>query len=257
MTEDLRKQQLLQRLDAIGDSLARTGHGLALLGLGSVGMELARLDAYSDLDFFVIVAPGYKMHFVTNLDWLSAAHPLVYTFKNTPDGYKVLFADGIYGEFAVFEPDELAHITFAPGRIVWQAAGFDATLCTPVARSAPAKPLDAAWAVGEALTCLYVGLTRYRRGEKLSAERFIQHYAVDRILELTPLVEPEQPALRDVFSNERRYEQRFPTNAALLPQFVQGYDRSIPSAKVILAFLEQHFAVNVAIKATILALCEE
>ena len=38
--------------------------------------------------------------------------------------------------------------------------------------------------LGEALTNLYVGMAREKRGEKLSAMRFIQGYAVDRLLEL-------------------------------------------------------------------------
>jgi hypothetical protein len=46
---------LLYRLDEIGKSLEKSGHALALIGLGSVGLELERLDQYSDLDFFVIV----------------------------------------------------------------------------------------------------------------------------------------------------------------------------------------------------------
>jgi hypothetical protein len=43
-------QHLLDRLDAIGRSLEASSHALALIGLGSVGLELAQLDAHSDLD---------------------------------------------------------------------------------------------------------------------------------------------------------------------------------------------------------------
>jgi len=42
-------RDLLTRLDNIGRDLAQSDHALALLGLGSVGLELDRLDAYSDL----------------------------------------------------------------------------------------------------------------------------------------------------------------------------------------------------------------
>jgi len=45
-------QILLTRLDDIGRSLDSTGRALALLGLGSVGLEADRLDQFSDLDFF-------------------------------------------------------------------------------------------------------------------------------------------------------------------------------------------------------------
>ena len=115
-----RPDDLLQRLDAIGRSLAHSPGALALIGLGSVGRELERLDEYSDLDFFVIVESGDKPAFLADLAWLAAAHPLVYRFRNTIDGYKFLYADGIYGEMAVFTPDELLTAAYAPGRLVWR-----------------------------------------------------------------------------------------------------------------------------------------
>ncbi len=254
-TQEPFNNRILERLAAIGDSLAATGQAYALLGLGSVGQETARLDAYSDLDFFAIVREGYKARFIQNLDWLEAAHPLVYSFRNTADGYKTLYADGIFCEFAVFEPHELAAIPFAAPRIVWQHPDFDATVCAPRHLPAPPQPRDMAWLVNEALTNLYIGMGRYCRGEKLSAARFIQHYAVDRILELAPLLETEQPALRDNFGPERRFEQRYPGVAALLPDFVAGYAHSPEATLAILRFLEQHFTINAALKAQILTLC--
>ena len=69
-----RTEALLKRLDDIGVSLAQTGQALALIGLGSVGTELDRLDDYSDLDFFAIVKAGHKTQFINNLDWLSNVH---------------------------------------------------------------------------------------------------------------------------------------------------------------------------------------
>jgi hypothetical protein len=237
--------RLLQRLDEIGRSLARSEHALALIGLGSVGDELDRLDEYSDLDFFAIVEATYKSRYIQHPDWLYDVHPIAYLFPNTADGYKLLFKDGIFCECAVFEPHELRTAAFARGRIIWQRADFDATLAEP--RPQPAsRPHSLEWLIGEALTNLYVGLGRYRRREKLSAQRFIQHYAVDRVLELIARVETETPAQRDVFANERRVEQRYPIETRHLPQFVPGYDRSPQSAAAILTWLEQHFDVNPA-----------
>ncbi|HZG84863.1 hypothetical protein [Paenibacillus sp.] len=88
---------LLQRLDEIGKSLERKGGVLLLLGVGSVGIELERMDEFSDLDFFVIVKPGQKERYIDQLDWLEEVHPLAYSFRNSDVGYKVLFEDGIYG----------------------------------------------------------------------------------------------------------------------------------------------------------------
>jgi hypothetical protein len=89
-----------------------------------VGIELERLDTYSDIDFFVIVKPGFKPRFIDQLDWLEAVHPLAYSFQNTKDGHKILFEDGIYGEFAIFEEQEMTSIAYSAGRIVWQDALF-------------------------------------------------------------------------------------------------------------------------------------
>ncbi len=247
------KETLLHRLDAIGQSLSQTGKALALLALGSVGQELDRLDCYSDLDFFAIVRPGSKIAFITDLTWLSAIAPIAYAFQNTTDGYKLLFDDGIFCEFAVFEPDELAGIPFSPGRIVWQADGFDTTVLTPPS-PAPKKQHDKDWLIGEALTNLYIGLGRYHRGEKLSAARFIQGYAVDRLLELVAHIETPRSGYQDSFDNARRFEQRYPQTSPQLPQFISGYENSLAAARAILSFLDGHFDINPAMRQEILAL---
>ena len=250
-------QRLLERLDAIGRALEASGHGLALLALGSVGTETDRLDAYSDLDFFAIVRPGYKHAFLDTLKWLAAVYPIAYQFKNTVDGYKVLFDDGIFCEFGVFEAAELPGIAFTPGRIVWKAPEVGDAIALPALSAADARPRSRDWFVGEALTNLYVGLGRERRGERLSAARFIQGYAVDRIVELAVLLDEEQPASRDRFVPERRFEQRFPGLAPYLPGFMQGYDRNVESAREILRFLEEHVDVNPALREAILDLCDD
>jgi len=249
-------QALLERLNAIGDSLRQSGQALALLALGSVGEETARMDAYSDLDFFVIVRPGALGRYLEQLDWLEAIHPVAYAFKNTDIGYKVLFEDDIFCEFAIFEAQELATAVFSPGRLVWQAEDFDPTTLKPT-HPPPVSNRAVEWCVGEAVTNLYVGLGRYRRGECLSAARFIQGYAIDRLIELAANIEDEQHVLRDVFAPERRVEKRFPNLAQHFADFMQGYDRSIESALAILAFLEAHFEVNTEIARRIRQLAGE
>jgi len=241
-----RSKLLLSRLDEIGAALSRRDGALALLGLGSVGIETDRIDEFSDLDFFAIVAPGHKAAFLGDLGWLSDAAPLVYAFRNTVDGFKILFADGIYGEFAVFEPGELGSIPFAEGRIVWKAEGVEDAIRIPVRAPSRRGAPDRDWCVGEALTCLFVGLGRFRRGERLSAQRLVQHHAVDRIIELAELIESGMPGSADPYSTDRRFETRFPSVAGNLVRFVQGYERTPESALAILEFLEARFEVNAA-----------
>ncbi len=253
----MKKTELLrQRLHDIGRSVSRTGGGLAVIGLGSAGLEGHRLDDFSDLDFFVIVDDGFKARYLERLDWLSSLIAITFQFRNTVDGYKVLFADDVFCEFAVFEPAELPSIPFAPGRIIWKRPHVDDSIALPVHR--PASPGDRSveWLLGEALTNLYVGLCRYHRGEKFSAAKFVQQFAVDRVVELITMKTAPAPGDADPFSPERRLELRFPGLATLLPGFVQGYDRTPESAEAILNYVCREYAVNEALAATIRSLCK-
>lgn len=247
---------LRARLAAIGESLERSGQALALIGLGSVGLELERLDEHSDLDFFVVVEPGRKALFLDDLDWLRAIAPVAYSYRNTVDGHKLLYADGVFCEFAVFTPDELRRVPFAPGRIVWRRPGVGDEIAVPVTRSPAAAPASNEWLLGEALSNLYVGLGRFRRGERLAAARLIQFHAVDRVLELAARREPEQAARRDPFAPERRLEQRLPQVARELPTFLPGYERSPAAARAMLDYLEREFEVDAAMAAAIRRLCD-
>lgn len=247
--------ELLDRLDAIARGLATQQDALALIGLGSVGLERERLDAYSDLDFFVIVDAGCRRRYLDDLAWLESAGQIAYAFANTAEGYKALYADGILCEFAVFEPELLRTVPFAPGRVVWKRADVPESIGHPATVPATSASRSADWLVGEALTNLYVGLGRERRGERLSAMRFIQGYAVDRIVELAARLETAQPVAADPFTPERRFEQRFPGLASEAAGWLQGYNRNRDSALAILAFLERHAPVNTAMAAAIRALC--
>lgn len=240
-----RTELLLQRLDEIGKSLERKEGALLLLGVGSVGIETERLDDYSDLDFFVIVKPGYKDRFIDRLDWLEEVRPLAYAFKNSELGYKILFEDGIFGEYAVFEEEELADASYTEGRVVWKDPLYGNTGIAKPSNPIPSLKKDSLeHPLNEALTNLYVGLGRYARGERLSAMRFVQGYAIDRILSVLHLLEPEADYDPDPFGNERRLEKRFPRFAEIVGDMLQGYDRVPESALRILEFIEGVYPVN-------------
>ncbi len=246
--------RLLGRLQAIGESLRDTGQApQALIGLGSVGLERERLDAWSDLDFFAIVEPGHKARFIDQLDWLHAAHPLVWHFRNTADGHKALMADGVFCEFAVFEPQDLDGIPFAPGRVIWKREGVDDSIATPRRAMPGPRTTDETWIVGEALSCLLVGLQRWHRGEKLSAARFVQSHALDRLIELDAL--RSRPTAGDPFNTERRLESRQPRLAQELPRLVPGYAQTPAAAVAMLDALRTRGAqLNPAIVQRIRAL---
>lgn len=247
-------KQLLERLDAIGRSLSLRPYTLALIGLGSVGLELERLDIFSDLDFFVIVESGHREDLLNDLSWLQFGDPPAFVFRNTSDGYKCLSVDGQFAEFAVFEQPHLASIPFSPGRVVWKRADVSARLAIPELESVSA-PIDLDWQTDEALSNLYVGLQRFQRSERLSAMRFVQVYALDHVLAIVNSVELAAAGSQDPFSPERRVELRYPQLSALLERATGGTTATPASALAQLEFLEQRIAVNASMAAAIRALC--
>lgn len=239
---------LENRLEQIGQSLAQSGEALALLGLGSAGKQRSRMDEYSDLDFFAIVRNGYKHKYVEDLFWLARCYNISFAFRNTADGYKLLFEDGIFCEFAVFEHHELEHIPFESGQVIWAENGFDTKILEPKNMQGRYQRSDNPdWIIGEAVTNLYVGLCRYRRGEKLSGMKFVQSFALDRVIDLIHIQNQPSHEMADPYMPDRRLESRFEFTESLLSSFCQGYEKTAESALAQLNWLEAHFSVNQAI----------
>lgn len=232
-----------ETLERLGKRVSRDPNVLCLLGLGSMS-ELHRMDQFSDIDFFLIVEEGTKRRFLESLDWLEV-ETIVYRFANTNDGYKILFANGVYAEFAIFEPMELRQATFVKGRIVYRREDFNPILAEPVAPPAP-RSVDIHHVVNEALTNLYVGLQRERRGETASAFLFIQVYAATSIMHTFPTLFQETANDIDPFGIDRRIEFRFQEASAILSKIRQGTIRNVASASEALCFLQSHFPINQA-----------
>src|SRR6184192_2382054 len=95
-------RRLLQRLDDLADVLVHRGDALALIGLGPVGLDLDRLDQHSDVDFFAVLEDAAKQRYLDSIDWLEELCAVDFSFPNSVDGRKVLFADGLFAEYAVF-----------------------------------------------------------------------------------------------------------------------------------------------------------
>lgn len=251
-------QVLLDRLACLARVLSARDDALALLALGSVGAETDRLDAWSDLDFFVVVRDGAKGRYIAALDWLGAACPLSWHFQNTVDGHKALMTDGVFCEFAVFETHELSRIPYAPGRFVWRREEVEEALSHP-RQSLPARH-SPDWLVGEALSNLIVGLQRHARGERLAAMRMIQVHSLDRVLELLEQREAPPPrdarSARDSFNVDRRIEMRSSQVAQALPVWAGGYERTVLAALALLTVLETHAAVPADVAEHIRGLAE-
>ncbi len=253
----MKEKRLFKRLDELAAALAKREHTLAFMALGSVGLEQERADEFSDLDFFVIVEDAYKQKYIEDLSWLSGVCPLSYTFKNTIDGFKVLFEDGIYGEFAVFGETDMPDVTQPNGRLIWKKESYQYADLTKMKGKIPQiKSSDPDFAINEALTNLYVGLQRTLRGERLSGYIYIESYALNRILSIVHHYEKENPILEDVFGVERRFEKHYPEFSRKLPKMLSGYQNIGLSAQSMLNYLESIYPINQRMKLEIEQLIE-
>jgi hypothetical protein len=240
----------LRRLDHLAEHLSRDAGVQAVLGLGSAGVETGRFDEHSDIDFFLVVDDAEtKSRYLAQPAWLGGfGGQVAYSFVNDRNGRKALFDDGLFVEYAIFTPPELASLPFAGARVVWSRPAF----VLPPTNRPPVASIDTVeFHVNEALTNLYVGLHRHLRGEDLTAMRFIQVYAVDRILalvRLSPTTVLDQP---DPFEATRRIESAQPAAALPLADMVPGYAHNVHAARRTLAWLTEHYETHPAIVAAI------
>lgn len=253
----LKEKRLFQRLEDLASILSKEKNTLALMALGSVGVEKERVDEFSDLDFFVIVEDEYKQKYIDDLSWLNEACPLAYQFKNTKDGFKILFEDGIYGEFAVFGENDMPYVTQPNGRLVWKKESYQYEDVTKMKGKIPQiKSDDPDFAINEALTNLYVGLLRTLRGERLSGYIYIESFALNRILSIVHHFEKDDPILEDVFGVERRFEKHYPEFSKKLPKMLSGYQTVGLSAQTMLNYLDSIYPINKRMKLEIEQLIE-
>jgi hypothetical protein len=104
--------------------------------------------------------------------------------------------------------------------------------------------------LNEALTNIYVGLHQELRGERLAATRFIQSFAVDRVIALLNLT-TQAGHRRDPFEASRRVEQAYSPDVLPLAAMVPGYEHNWSAARFTFGWLCQRFTVDPAIAAAI------
>jgi len=233
--------KLTQRLEELADSLKKRQTCIGLLALGS-NAELERLDEWSDLDFFVFVEKDCQSLYLANLDWLEECGPLSYVFRNTKDGHKIMWEDGVYAEYAVFELDMMDDIPYSKGTFIFKRDGVNLSESSLLPLPNPYQTIQ--YASNEILTNLYVGLLRYHRGEVLSAFRLIQVHAIDRIIAMSHLIYPSQSEHVDLFALERRVEKRHPKLVELFNKSILGYEHILVSAQIILDYIKTITELN-------------
>lgn len=241
----------LTRLDRLAAHVATDPHVQAVLGLGSAGAETHRFDDHSDIDFFLVVdTTETKDRYLQDTSWLQGfGGQVVYSFVNDPNGRKALLADGLFLEYAVFTPDQLAALPVVRARVVWSRGHYDPPAGAAVPAATSIDTVD--FHLNEALTNLFVGLHRELRGEQLAAMRFIQVYAVDRVLSLVRLDPATSLDHPDHFEASRRIERASLPGDLPWHRMIPGYTDNLGAARAVLAWLTARHDADPVIVAAI------
>jgi hypothetical protein len=235
-------QIVRETIEILSNAAKNSPHAIALIGAGSAGAEIGRMDQYSDIDFFLIVEDGFSAGFINDNSWFGRDLPIVFAFRDTDHGNKALLENGVFLEFAIFTQTELAQNGIPGLRTIWSKSGFllpDLSAKQPTVR-------EVSYYVDQALSNLLVGALRLRRGERLAALAMIERYALTNLLRAYRV--KNNLAIQDPFNIERRAEQALGVDFTAL---VQGYERLEDSLEKILAFAEENFEVNASIAQSI------
>jgi lincosamide nucleotidyltransferase len=187
---------------------------IGLVALGSMADIDYPPDRWSDHDFFVITDSGAQEEFRTDLTWLPDNDRMVFWFRETEHGLKVVYESGHLLEFAVFDLSEMHFAKVDRYRVLIDRGDIGSAMQRIAARTAfeaEKAVADDRLVFGQFLTNLMVGVGRYRRGEILSGDEFIKRHALNHLLTLINKYVPSPSGnLLDRLVPSRRFEFVYP-----------------------------------------------
>ena len=181
---------------------------LGLVFLGSSAAH-ARVDKYSDQDFFLIVSEGTGESFRQDLRWLPNHENIVLSPRETAHGLKVLYSSGLVLEFAVFEDRELELSAANDYLVALDKTDIAERMAKIALRSVPAA-FDPESGFELFLSLVVIGVGRARRGEQIAADQHIKSYAVEKLLQVIRALLPKPDARFDSLNAYRRFEFDYP-----------------------------------------------
>jgi hypothetical protein len=202
------------------DAARRDPDVLGVILAGSTA-DASRRDLWSDHDFLWVVKPGTQERYRQNLSWMPDSDQIVLRYRETAHGLNVIYDYGHLAEFAVFDPEEVYLMKANDYSVPVDKADIAERMKTVERKSAP-EPLDKVGAVEHTLQLTFVGVSRYARGEKISAHTFVRFWALRRLLQVLPaVIQPPDAARLDTLDMFRRVEQVMPELAAQIDRLLR------------------------------------
>ena len=184
---------------------------LALIALGSMASEEYR-DQWSDHDFWVITIPDAQKTFLDNLSWLPDYRDIAIALRQATQYYTVLYREGHIAEFAVFDIHQLAQGKLNKYQLLFDKQNIHEQIQQISDKTAAQQStVDTPFEFGNFIVYLWVGLTRYWRGEKMSSHKYLTQYALDALLSLIVThIPPQNENIVDSLDARRRFEVAYP-----------------------------------------------
>ncbi|HYV44889.1 MAG TPA: hypothetical protein VFA20_08510 [Myxococcaceae bacterium] len=204
-------------LRALVERVAGDPRVVGVVALGS-SSDPAAVDAWSDHDLFLVVAPGAQEAFRNDLSWL-APGKVLHAFRETAHGVTAILEGGHLVELAVFDPEELAVARVSRYRVLFDRGGIAGRMEAVARASEGARGesgADDAWLTGMFLSGVLVGGGRARRGERLAGRAALAG-AARRLMVLIARHVPGAGGL-DPFDPHRRFERAYPSIGAEIDQ---------------------------------------
>ncbi|VAW42957.1 hypothetical protein MNBD_CHLOROFLEXI01-2550 [hydrothermal vent metagenome] len=239
----MKKAAYEQYSEQLRQKLTADPRVLGLVALGSMAQQDYQPDEWSDHDFFVITIHGVQEDMRQDLSWLPRAEEIIFHFKETEHGMKVLYADGHLLEFAILNEDELQVARLNRYRVLLDKVELTSNLAELMlstedfvaqSRRSPNH------CFAELLMNILVGVGRHARGEYLSGRQFIKTYALSHLLKfLREHDSAENVQLLDNLDLLRRFELVFPGLGAEVNEILEK--ESLTAAEELLAMAVREF----------------
>ncbi|KAF0225281.1 MAG: hypothetical protein FD133_659 [Erysipelotrichaceae bacterium] len=205
-----------QLVNTLKNGLLKNEDFLAFLVFGSVSKR--KNDRYSDLDFLVIAKPESITSYTEDLGWLEKILPIETFLREGIDNYKVLFKNGLIGDFGVASFHHYQEYPHEKGVVIFQREGLDL-------ESSNYQILPETWPLdhwlNQFLFSSYIALGRYLRGEKICAFRMINGDAMTSFLHLMKYSQLKY----DDFQIDRHYEEISDNQSFLPSEVLLGLDQ--------------------------------
>ncbi|MBT8216275.1 MAG: hypothetical protein HKN74_08700 [Acidimicrobiia bacterium] len=193
---------------------------IGLVALGSMARAGRDPDEWSDHDFWVVAETGAAPTIRDDPTWLPDHERIVLFNAETEHGRNVIYDDGHLIEQAVFEPSEVSITRANDYRVMVDKGGIaDQMAAIAQATAEESAGRNRAVSFGRFASQLVIGLTRYGRGEELSADAMIKHHALGNLLGLLGRGHAGELDSLDPF---RRFELARPDLAPPLLEALKG-----------------------------------